>query len=359
MPALTALALSGALVVFPAPPAAPVAVDPVQVTADVETAPVTSEGDSADDPSIWVHPTDPALSLVIGNDKRGALETYNFDGSRQQRLTSGASFWGNSDVRQGVTIGGVERDVVAAANSGLQLFDVNPSTRMLRPQDEARIATGGGEGVCLYESEVTGKVSAFMVTRSGRVRQFELSDGDRDGVLEATRTREFLVGSESEGCAADDSTGALYISEEDVGLWRYGAEPASGETRTLVDEVQPQGRIASDAEGVTLVDLGGVSGYVVVSAQNVEKPQQNYYLVYSRASGNKFVGAFQVVTGEVTDGCSRTDGIAAYAGDLGPAFPQGLFVCQDNNNAAPGNSGEQNFKLVRLEKVVDLSPNGT
>ncbi len=193
-----------------------------------------------------------------------------------------------------------------------------------------------------------------MVARSGRVRQFELSDRDRDGLLEATRTREFQVGSESEGCAADDATGALYISEEDVGLWRYGAEPDSGDTRTLVDDVQDDGRIAADAEGVTIIDLGGTSGYVVVSAQNVENPQQNYFVVYDRARTNDFVGSFQVVTGEVTDGCSRIDGIAAHAGNLGPAFPQGMFVCQDNNNGTPGSAGEQNFKLVRLEKVVDL-----
>ncbi len=94
----------------------------------METAPVSTSGDSADDPSIWVHPENPALSLVIGNNKQGSLETFNLDGSPQQRLTSANPFWGNSDVRQGVTIGGVERDVVAASNSGLQLFDVNLSS---------------------------------------------------------------------------------------------------------------------------------------------------------------------------------------------------------------------------------------
>ena len=43
------------------------------------------------------------------------------------------------------------------------------------------------------------------------------------------------------------------------------------------------------------------------------------------------------------------------AADLGPAFPNGMFVCQDNTNTAPGSTGNQNFKFVPLERVVGLS----
>ena len=40
--------------------------------------------------------------------------------------------------------------------------------------------------------------------------------------------------------------------------------------------------------------------------------------------------------------------------NLGPAYPNGLFVCQDNNNDAPGAVGNQDLKYVPLEDVVDL-----
>ena len=50
--------------------------------------------------------------------------------------------------------------------------------------------------------------------------------------------REIAVGSQAEGCAADDELGHLYVAEEDVGLWKYGAEPDAGETRTAVDSVE-------------------------------------------------------------------------------------------------------------------------
>ena len=46
------------------------------LAAIVETEPVLSTEDAADDPAIWVHPTDAQLSLVIGTDKQYGLEVY-------------------------------------------------------------------------------------------------------------------------------------------------------------------------------------------------------------------------------------------------------------------------------------------
>ena len=80
----------------------------------------------------------------------------------------------------------------------------------------------------------------------------------------------------------------------------------------------------------------------------------NSYMVYERQGNNAFIRSFKVVNGTV-DGCGRTDGIDAIAADLGPAFPNGMFVCQDNTNTTPGNSGYQNFKFVPLERVVGLT----
>ena len=45
----------------------------VPVPASAETVPVAHAGDAADEPAIWVHPTNPAASLIIGNDKKRAL----------------------------------------------------------------------------------------------------------------------------------------------------------------------------------------------------------------------------------------------------------------------------------------------
>ena len=38
--------------------------------AKAQTVPVPHGGDAADDPAIWIHPTDPEKSLLLGTDKR-------------------------------------------------------------------------------------------------------------------------------------------------------------------------------------------------------------------------------------------------------------------------------------------------
>jgi hypothetical protein len=58
-------------------------VDPV-----VSTSPT---GGNADDPAIWIHPTDPARSVVIGTDKDAGVYVWNMDGTneKQGRVASG------------------------------------------------------------------------------------------------------------------------------------------------------------------------------------------------------------------------------------------------------------------------------
>jgi 3-phytase len=324
-----------------------------RIPSNVETAPVPEVGDAADDPAIWVDKEHPARSLVIGNDKRGALEVYRLDGSRRARIETGVPLWGNVDVRRSALVGGARYDVVAAMNGGLRLYSVDHATRGLvtRTPGDSALDTGGGEGLCLYRPGGTGRLYAFVVRRDGRVRQYRITDADQDGVFAVHRVRQFALESEGEGCVADDALGRVYISEEDVGLWRYDADPGGGARRMRVDRVGGRGHLVSDVEGVTLATKGR-GGYVIVSAQNVMHPARSYFVAYTRR-GNAYVKSFRIVAGARSDGCERTDGVAAYAGRLGPRFPHGVFVCQDDDNLRPG-LGNQDFKLTRLDKIVTL-----
>lgn len=326
-------------------------------TATVETDPVATAGDAADDPAIWVHPTNPSRSVVIGNDKGGALEVYDLSGRRIQRLTG--SFFGNVDVRHGFRTGTGTVDIVVASRGGIRIYAIDPSTRRLTNITDSptgSIATAiYGEGLCLYRSPRTGETSVITNARNGRVMQHVLLDADGDGKVEAVERRSWDVGLETEGCVADDVHGHLYISEELVGVWRYDAEPSaptSTGSRVLVERVQRDGgRIRPDAEGLTIVDTGGGDGYLIVSSQAASNTA-NSFLVYDRRT-NRFIREFKVVTGTAADGCGRTDGIDATAESLGPAFPRGMFVCQDNTNTSP-RPGRQNFKFVPLERVVGV-----
>jgi myo-inositol-hexaphosphate 3-phosphohydrolase len=343
---------------FAAPASA--AVQPAgDATATVETVPVLSTGDAADDPAVWVHPSDPARSVVIGNDKGGALEVYDLSGARIQRIAEG--FFGNVDVRRSVPVGSGAVDVVGVYRLGLRFYRINPATRTLTnitddPTGSIR-APFGGEGFCLYRSPSSGRLSAFVNARDGRIAQFELGDADGDGLIDGRQVRAWDVGGEVEGCVADDGLGKLYVSEEAVGIWKYGAEPTAPTGpagRVLVDGTTANGgRLVPDVEGLTIVYQPNGTGYLIASSQAASNTA-NFYAVYARQGVNAFVRSFRVVNGRATDGCGRTDGIDAVAANLGPAFPQGIFVCQDNNNSTPGTSGNQNFKLVPLERVVGL-----
>src|SRR5690606_10484857 len=105
------------------------------------------------------------------------------------------------------------------------------------------------------------EVHAILVGHEGALRQFVLTV-DAPGAREVRRAE---IGTISEGCAADEATDALYINEENVGLWRYGLDPASGAARTLIQPIAP-GVLVADAEGLTTLTDGG-KRYLIGSSQ--------------------------------------------------------------------------------------------
>ena len=108
---------------------------------------------------------------------------------------------------------------------------------------------------------ITSRARAVLRVRQRRRRRRDTASGGsrpRAARCAAKRVREFAVGSQAEGCVADDENGALYIAEEDGGLWRYSAEPDGGSERTAVDRVDSPDGITADVEGVG--HLGGPDG---------------------------------------------------------------------------------------------------
>src|SRR2546426_138438 len=73
------------------------------VNPTVETAPVPHDGDAADDPAIWIHPSDPAQSTIIGTDKRGGLVVYDLLGTHLAAQVGGLTLYYTSD-RKGYLI---------------------------------------------------------------------------------------------------------------------------------------------------------------------------------------------------------------------------------------------------------------
>lgn len=336
----------------------------------VETEPAQASGDTVDDAAVWVNRADPAASLVIGsNHKESTVEVYDLSGRRLQRIkTKGTN---NIDARPGFGLGGTSADLVGVAGGGsragkMTFFRIDPQRRTLTNVTAGgTVRLGGAYGFCMYRSPVTGLLYAFGVSPAGRVEQIELFDDG--GLVNGRLVRTIDVDPEPvrnpdeardmddhlEGCVADDGTARLYIGEENRGIWEYGAEPgdpAGKQDRTLVDSTEPHGgHIAPQVEGLTIVYGPGTSGFLIASSQG-----DFTYTVYRREAPHEFLRKVSVAAGSKADGCQRTDGIDAVATALGPSFPRGLFVCQDNTNTEP-DKGNQNFKYVPLEQVVPIT----
>jgi len=119
-------------------------------------------------------------------------------------------------------------------------------------------------GSCLYLSRRTAKLYYILTGKDGGVEQWELFSGPAG--IDARRVRRFDVGGQSEGCVADDELGHLYIAEEAVGIWKYGAEPDAGSTRRRVDAIGPGSPLMSDVEGLAIAQGSGGAGFLIASS---------------------------------------------------------------------------------------------
>lgn len=302
------------------------------VQAVVETVPSPSNG--ASDVAIWLHPTDLAESTILGADDQGGLMIYDLNGEIVQ-MFEGMGIEG-LDLRYNVPLDGGLITLVAAgvANEKRVLFyRVDPASRRLQALNEATINVRV-DSLCLYRSAATEQFYMFITTDYGVVEQYELAyDGT---AMQPTQVRQFNVGGELEGCVADDSLGQLYITEQEIGLWKYGAEPDAGLTRRLVD-MAGGAHLSAEVEGLALYSGAEDSGYLVVSNQG-----SNNFAVYDRQGDNAYLGAFEIVASDAIDEIDRAAGLDIANMPLGTAFGNGLLVVSDNFNGEEN----RNFKLL-------------
>ena len=321
----------------------------VWVTPAAETEPVQSPGDAADDPAIWVHPTDPGKSLIIGTDKLRGLEVYRLDGSRIQDLPTGRL--NNVDLRQGVQWGTTTVDLAIASNRSnrsIEVFLIDRADGTIRHSQADRIPLRLREpyGICMYHDAKSKRVFAFVNDKDGRYQQFLMAPQGR-----STLVREFRTKTQPEGCVVDDEKGVLFIGEEVRGVWKIGADPDA--TPLLTPIVKVGSGLRADVEGLTLIE--SESGkYLVVSSQG-----NNTFVVFAATGLHERVGRFRIALSrdQTIDGAQRTDGVAAVGGSFGELYTHGILVVQDGRNTHPREA--QNFKIVswrEIELALNLMP---
>lgn len=346
------------------------------VLPELETPNIASPGD-ADDPAIWLHPTDPSKTLVITAVKNGGARVYDLSAAQVQVLApfpvaSGASRINNVDVQYGFRMyDGSRVDIAVGSDRGQDLFRVwridggstepltyigtaNPTRAFLdKPDGSANpvSAQNTAYGLALYRDVVADRMYILATQRSqARLAQYELI-ALADGTVDVQYLRDWqfpglnlggtfhsLAGKQFEGLVVDQQTGILYAGQEDVGIWRIDLKTGLADATPFVlstdyDAASP---LTQDIEGLTIYYGRNGSGYLMASSQG-----DSTFSVFDRQT-LAYLGSFAVGANGGIDGVQHSDG-ADVLGLALPGFPQGLFITQDGTNDPEGGT---NFKYV-------------
>ncbi|MEH2422652.1 MAG: phytase [Nostoc sp.] len=347
----------------------------------------TSQRADADDPAIYVNATNSADSLVLTSVKNAGLRVYDLSGNLLQTVNPGGIRYNNIDLQYGFKLGNQAVDIAVASdrsNDKLAIFKINPNPttpgQYLEDITDSNIgtifqaspfqppysaSTRSSYGVTLYRSPVTNDYYVFTSRRqTGDIAQFKLIDKG-NGKIGSELVREFTIPSpttagrspQTEGMVVDQETGFLYIAQEDVGIWKFQAEPDGGTTGKLIDRVRFEGgsHLTDDAEGLTIYYGKNGTGYLLASSQG-----DSTFVAYTREGNNEYVGNFAVGNNGSIDSVQESDGADVINVPLGPNFPFGLFVTQDGSNepakTIDGENVNSNFKLVPWQNIANALP---
>ena len=334
----------------------------VDVRAALATASVT---DDADDPAVWVHPSDPVRSLIIGTNKvaapAGALVVFGLDGKIRQTI-SGLDRPNNVDVEYGLMVGGQPTDIAVVTErlkNRLRIFklprDGGPLTDISAGGGAPVLAGETGErsepmGIALYRRPHDGAVFAIISPktgpRDGYLWEYRLED-DGAGRVKATQVRRFGGFSglkEIEAIAVDDALGYVYYADEGNGIHKWHADPEHPDAgRELAHFGKTE--FTGDHEGIAIYARQDGTGYILCTDQI---DGNSHYHIYRREGGPGGPHDHAQMIKCVRGGADATDGIEAVSAPLGPQFPNGLLVVM--------NSGPKNFLIYRWE---DLASSGS
>ncbi|TCK83392.1 phytase [Albibacterium bauzanense] len=317
-------------------------VKPLYVTEPVEY--------DTDDPAIWINPSDPAQSLIIGTDKdeNGGLYVYDLQGKIiKDKMVKGLKRPNNVDVAYGLKLGDRTVDIAVATER------FTHKLRVFSLPDMQAIDNGGlpvfeGEteteyrdlmGIALY-TDPKGNIYAIVGRKTGPTDgtylwQYLLSD-DGMGKVKATLVRKFGEYSgkkEIESIAVDNELGYIYYSDEQFGVHKYYADPDKGNEELALFATEGY---VEDNEGISIYKTSDSTGYILVSDQSA-----NQFKVYKREGEGRSHNHTLVTSVKVST--NQSDGSDIVSVPLNDDFKHGLFVAM---------SDDKTFHLYRWEDIA-------
>ena len=319
----------------------------INITPTAETDPVITDGDAADDPAIWVHPTVPEKSRILGTNKKFGLHIYDIQGNTLQTLTSGRI--NNIDVRQGFTYQQSAADIASASqrdNNSIALYRIDPNTGVTTMVSGIQTTLDEVYGLCMGRG-VNNEMYVFINDKDGRFEQYQVIDSDTgwSGKL----VREFSLTTQPEGCVSDDKHQRLFLGEENYGIWTLDLSDNNSEPQLIqtLNDAKDTNHLHADIEGMDIYH-GKEQSYLVVSSQGNDS-----YVLFDTLPPFAYQAHFRIGmnTGllPAIDGASETDGLTVSSAYMGSQYPEGLLVVQDGRNLMPEEF--QNFKLVSWKDI--------
>jgi 3-phytase len=343
-----------------------------------ETPTIPSSGD-ADDPAIWLNPTDPSRSLVITSAKNEGLRVYDLAGQQLQSLLPPGTVDGvksrlnNVDVQYGLRLAdGSRADVAIYTDRGqdtLRTFRINATgtplteltsySRLFPAQPVSEQATG--YGLALWRDQANDKLYSLVAQRHGNgIAQFEMV-AQADGTVRSQQVRSWNLPTiykgqdlnqgdfspQSEGMVVDQQTGMLYIGQEDVGIWGIDLKTGTLGSGPLVETktFDPSSPITADVEGLTIrYGLNG-EGVLIASSQG-----DNTFAAFDR-KGLGYLGSFSISAGNGIDAVQESDGADVTSFAL-PGYAGGVFITQDGYDGDDFNADATNFKYVQWSDIA-------
>jgi 3-phytase len=341
----------------------------------------------ADDPAIWVHPTRPGDSVVVGTLKNGGLTVVDLRGRELQHVAPPPDGrFNNVDVTGNLVVvsdRGLDRiRIYAVAPRGARARTVLTDVTTAAPPlvfsaDEAEVAdqrtayglatwTAGGPPFVVVSRRHETRLGLFRLTASNSYQpvgfvELPASFGDWTPCAEPGERPQV------EGMVVDRVGNVLYAAQEDVGIWRIPLSRTGFGRPELVEKVRSFGQpaaydeeteecvptgppapeagthLTADAEGLTIA-YHRHGRTLFASSQG-----DSTFARYRVDGGFRYVGGFEVVDSSATDGVQHSDGAAVTTTPLGPAYPRGLLVVHDGENTpATPDRTDTNFKLIRL-----------
>lgn len=305
----------------------------------------------SDDPAIWINKKEPSKSLIIGTDKEtdGAIYVFNLEGKIiEEKTVRNVKRPNNVDVEYGLMLNGTPTDIAVAAEreaNKLRVFSL-PDMKAI---DNGGINVFVDEefrapmGISLYKRPSDGAIFAIVSRKEGPADnylwQYLLTD-DGNGSVIAQKVREFGKYSghkEIEAIAVDDQLGYVYYSDEQVGVRKYYADPDNPDADKELGIIYTQD-YWEDNEGISIYPLDEKSGYILVSDQSA-----NRFRIYTREGTPAVVDLEDPEDNEpanphlhklikiVNVSTNNSDGSEVTNVNLGPNFPNGIFVAMSDD----------------------------